>query len=222
MLVNSRPSRIVSHRPFLRPSRSPWISAVVRPGDGGARAQQDQRVEQRQVERIHHRLDRLGRELPADDFGQLAGEQREVEPRPEPADEEHHFRGDEQDHAVAQVQLHDRGVIAGMRFLHDVREPAEERGEQAGDAERRGRSLPPGMSCMNSTMPLVKVTRRDRADQRPDVGRQDVVIVVLGSGHGSLSLIACLRRPLMRPVRLGPEGGSRLSPVISAVGGRCS
>ncbi len=43
-------------------------------------------------------------------------EQREVEPRPEPADEEHHFRSDEQDHAVTQVKLHDRRVIAGLGF----------------------------------------------------------------------------------------------------------
>src|SRR3546814_3204270 len=43
-------------------------------------------------------------------------EEREVEPRPEPADEEHHFGRDEQDHAVAQVQLDDRGVVAGVRF----------------------------------------------------------------------------------------------------------
>src|SRR3546814_16406923 len=31
-------------------------------------------------------------------------EQREVEPGPEPADEEHHFRRDEQDHAIATME----------------------------------------------------------------------------------------------------------------------
>ena len=35
-----------------------------------------------------------------------------VEKGPEPGHEEHHFRGDEHDHAEAQVQLHDRGVVA--------------------------------------------------------------------------------------------------------------
>ncbi len=108
---------------------------MVRPGDRGARTQQDQRVEQRQRERIHHRLDPLGRELPADHFGKLAGEQGEIEPAPEPADEEHHFRRDEQDHAVAQVKLHNRRMEALAAFLDDVVEPAEERGDQARDAE---------------------------------------------------------------------------------------
>src|SRR3546814_8089943 len=39
-------------------------------------------------------------------------EQREVEPGPEPADDEHHFRRDEQDHAIAQMELDHRRVIA--------------------------------------------------------------------------------------------------------------
>ena len=34
--------------------------AVMRPSDRGARAQQDQRVEQRQIEGIEHCLNRLG------------------------------------------------------------------------------------------------------------------------------------------------------------------
>ena len=39
-------------------------------------------------------------------------EQREIEPGPEPADEEHHFGCNEQQHSVAQVQLNHRGMIA--------------------------------------------------------------------------------------------------------------
>ena len=67
-----------------------------------------------------------------------SGEDEDViylEEDPEPRHEEHHFGSDEQDHAVAQVQLHHRGMIAGMRFLNDVRPPAEH-GE--GDAEYAG------------------------------------------------------------------------------------
>ena len=41
----------------------------------------------------------------------LVGKQRGVEIGPEPGDEEHHLRGDEQDHAVAVRDLHHAGVI---------------------------------------------------------------------------------------------------------------
>ena len=41
---------------------------------------------------------------------QIVGEQGYVEIGPEPRHEEHHLRGDEQDHAVAQMELHDGGL----------------------------------------------------------------------------------------------------------------
>ena len=121
MLVNSRPSRIVSHRPELQPVAVAVDQRMVRPGDGRARAQQDQGVEQREAPRVQH-LDALGRPLPAD-RSTARREQRAVEERPEPGEEEHHLRGDEQDHPVAQVKLDDRRVIAGVRLADGVRPP---------------------------------------------------------------------------------------------------
>ena len=110
MLVKGRPSRIVSHRPELQPVAVAVDQRMVRPGHGRARAQQDQRVEQREAQRVEH-LDALGRPHAADRLDRR-GEQRAVEERPEPGEEEHHLRGDEQDHPVAQVKLDDRRVIA--------------------------------------------------------------------------------------------------------------
>ena len=156
---------------------------VVRPGDGGARAEQDQRVEQRELERIHH-LDALGREQPLD-RRQRGREQREIEEGPEPADEEHHFRGDEQDHAVAQVKLHDGRVIAGMRFLDHVAPPEEHRREHAEHAQEEDRAA---MGRHRIRMhPAHRADRHDesrhRAHQRPEAGWQNMIIVVLGAGH---------------------------------------
>src|SRR3546814_16642324 len=79
---------------------------------------------QRQLERIDD-LDPLGRPDPADGVDRR-GEEREIEERPEPADEEHDFGGDEQDHAVAEMELHHRRVIAVLRFLDDVAPPRSE------------------------------------------------------------------------------------------------
>ena len=80
---------------------------MVRPGDSRAGKQQDDRVVKRQVERIEN-LDALGRpdaarEFRPRDLMDFVGEQAGVEERPEPGDEEHHLRGDEHDHAVAQM-----------------------------------------------------------------------------------------------------------------------
>ena len=49
--------------------------------------------------------------------GDVLGEEREVEERPEEADEEHHLGGDEQRHAVAQAEPHHRAVQAGRAAL---------------------------------------------------------------------------------------------------------
>ena len=67
----------------------------------------------------------------ADDVGRVqkvvhaGGEQRGIEIGPEPGDEEHHLRGDEQDHAVAEMELHDRRVIALDALADDVAPPHE-------------------------------------------------------------------------------------------------
>jgi len=47
--VNSAPSTMVQIRPHFRPLRSPMQQRMMRPGDGRAGGEQDQRVEQRQV-----------------------------------------------------------------------------------------------------------------------------------------------------------------------------
>ncbi len=47
------------------------------------------------------------------------GIERGVEEGPEPGDEEHHLRGDEEDHAVAVADLHDAGVVALVARLAD-------------------------------------------------------------------------------------------------------
>ena len=108
------------------------------------------------------------------------GEQRRIEEGPEPGDEEHHFGGDEQDHAVAVADLHHAGVVALVLGLADhVRPPARHGVEHAdgADAEndRRG-----GEHVMH---PGDRADRhdegRDGADDRPRAGIDEVVVVVL-------------------------------------------
>ena len=70
----------------------------------------------------------------------LVGEQRSVEERPEPGDEEHHFRGDEQDHAVAMADLDHARVIAGFGLVDDVEPPRRHDIENARDADAEQRN----------------------------------------------------------------------------------
>ena len=84
---------------------------MVRPGHRRSGGEQDQRVDERQVPRIEH-LQAGRRPVPAGRLDarilhRLAGKEAGVEEGPEPGDEEHHLRGDEHDHAVAEVELHD-------------------------------------------------------------------------------------------------------------------
>ena len=87
----------------------------MRPGDRGARGQQDQRVEQRQVPRSKISMP-FGGQTPSvkamrADSCASSGNSAVSKIGPEPGDEEHHFGGDEQDHAVAVRDLHDAGVV---------------------------------------------------------------------------------------------------------------
>ena len=70
------------------------------------------------------------------DLDGAVGREARIEEGPEPGDEEHHLRGDEQDHPVAQAELDDAGVEALVRFLDDVPPPDQHRVEHADDAGR--------------------------------------------------------------------------------------
>ncbi len=167
---------------------------VVRPGHRGARQEQNDGVEQRKAERIDD-FQSLGRPLPGDigdRFGQAGnlivhhlhrgGEQRKIKKRPEPAQEEHNFRGDEQNHAVTHVELNHRRVIARMRFTNHVAPPEKHRREHArqpgvkGDAARVGLVHPHNAArCQHE--------RGHRPHQGPDAGRKNVIVVIFGTGH---------------------------------------
>ena len=157
---------------------------VMRPGHRGARGQQDQRVEQRQVPGVEG-LDALRRPDAAEQgFARrvhgIGGEQRCVEIGPEPGDEEHHFGGDEQDHAVAVADLHHAGVVAlVLGFADHIGPPAGEGVEHAdgADAEHdRGRGI-------HLVHPAHRADRHDegeqRADRRPRRGIDEMIVVVL-------------------------------------------
>ncbi len=122
------------------------LKCMVSPGHRRARQQQDDRVQQRQAPRAQQ-LDALGRPgrpgsgrvHPVADFrdrGARFGEKRHLEEHPEEGGEEHHFRSDEQDHAVAQADRNDRGVIALAAFLDHVRPPAEHGIKDTGKADK--------------------------------------------------------------------------------------
>src|SRR4051794_12108358 len=74
---------------------------MVRPGHRGARQKQDERVEKRQTERIE-RVDALGRPHAG------GREQARRKEGPEEGREEHYLGGNEQGHAIAQPELHER------------------------------------------------------------------------------------------------------------------
>ena len=181
MLVNSRPSRIVSTGPSFRPSRSPWISewcaqVTVVP--------EHSRISVLSSGKPHGSSTSmpLGGHCAADRLDR-GREQRAVEEGPEPGEEEHHFRGDEQDHPVAQVKLDDRRVIAGVRFADGVRPPAEHGDQHAERRRAARRTCRSGLSCNHITAPPNRTQRREGADQRPGIGLDEMVIVVLGRGH---------------------------------------
>ncbi len=83
--------------------------AMVRPGHGSAGQQQQHRVQERQVERVKG-PDAFGRPHRHSRTCDVAWIQGEVKERPEEADEEHHFRSDEEQHAVPEPKANDRAV----------------------------------------------------------------------------------------------------------------
>ena len=93
---------------------------MVRPGYRRRRRQQDDRVEERHAPGIEGD-DPFGRPDIPHRFGRIQGG---IVIGPEPRHEKHHLGGDEQQHAVAQAELHDRGMKPLMfRFARDVAPP---------------------------------------------------------------------------------------------------
>jgi hypothetical protein len=92
---------------------------------------------------------------------------------------------DEEDHAVTKVELDDRRMIAAMGFLDHVRPPARHRQGDAEEADQH-HADPPRMTVEPHHRAAGQGQRRERADQRPDARRQDVILVVLRSGHVAL------------------------------------
>ena len=151
-------------------------------------------VVERQVEGIED-LDALRRpdaagELGTGDLMHLVGVEAGVEEGPEPGDEEHHLGGDEHDHAVAQVQRHDAGVVALMRFLDRIRPPGEHGVEhdQHADCEDEvagaGKLQPEEMqaAALHVLHPGHTTDRgqqgADRAEERPRTRVDDVIVVM--------------------------------------------
>ena len=138
----------------------------------------------------------------------VAGEQRDVEIDPEPGDEEHHLRGDEQDHAVALADRHDAGVVAVLGLVMTSRPPGQhgvEDAEQA-DAEQIG----PEMQAADrrSFIQMMPPTAMTKALTEPTSGQglgadEMVVVVRLGMdvGHVASSLVLSTLLPATCLVR---------------------
>ena len=174
---------------------------VMRPGDGGAGGQQQQRVQQWQMPGIEG-LDALWgpdaaeQRLPGG-MNRIGGKQRRVEEGPEPGDKEHHFGGDEQDHAIAMADLHHAGVIAlVLRLADHIRPPARHGVEHADaadakdDRRRRKQMVHPGDRADRHD------ERRNGADDRPRARINEVVVVMLDLRRSHFGL-----SPLAMPVR---------------------
>src|SRR3546814_13753737 len=73
---------------------------------------------------------------------------------------EHDFGGDEQDHAVAEMELHHRRMIAVMRFLDDVAPPQAHRQQHAGQAEKENPAAAIGL--VRVQMPAVHPRSEER------------------------------------------------------------
>ena len=100
-------------------------NGVVRPCRSRTGAQQDQRVDQRQMPRIKG-LDTSRRPDTIYSRADPIGVHRVhgvLEEAPEPSRKEHDFGHDEQDEAIAKAKAHNRGVIANAAFGHNFRPP---------------------------------------------------------------------------------------------------
>lgn len=170
----------------------------MRPGDRGAGKQQDDRVVERQVERVDD-LDACRRpfatgKLRACNLCSLAGEEACIEEGPEPGHEEHQLGSDEHDHAVAQMQRHNAGVMPLMGFLHRVGPPGKHgvkhdqqtgcEDPEIGRGEIHAEELE-GLPC-SGTHPCDAAKGHDQcahgSEERPRARINDVIVVVFSFG----------------------------------------
>ena len=124
-----RPQSDSQHQPPFQPFAVAMLQRMVGPSNGGAGCQQNQRVDKRQVPWIKS-LNTVGRPVPARQFGTrslncLARIEAGVKISPEPGDEEHHLGGNEQNHAVAMMQLNHRCVVAAMGLIDNIAPPRQ-------------------------------------------------------------------------------------------------
>eukprot|EP00933_Yihiella_yeosuensis_P027920 TRINITY_DN21735_c0_g1_i1.p2 TRINITY_DN21735_c0_g1~~TRINITY_DN21735_c0_g1_i1.p2 ORF type:complete len:193 (+),score=17.41 TRINITY_DN21735_c0_g1_i1:122-700(+) len=185
------------------------LKRVVRPGHGSARQKQDQRVDQRQVEGIKGLHPRRrpafpAREVRADGRAIEARtsahfmEERGFKEHPEPRHEEHDFRDDEQDHAVAQTKIHDRRVVALARFLDHIAPPADHRPQDNSQTQQENREgaflqeeVGPALFVSGQTLHLDDGTKghdegTQRAGEGPRARINEVIIVFDGTRHERL------------------------------------
>jgi len=108
---------------------------------------------------------------------------------PEPGHEEHHFRRDEEDHPVAQVDIDDGRVVALLAFLDDIAPPADHHADDAREAgEEDDRIVLREQALLGEALhPRHRADRRDeerhRSEHRPGA-RVDEVVVVLDVAVG--------------------------------------
>ena len=183
---------------------------MMRPGHGCARQQQQQSVDERQMPGIEH-FDALGGPMTAGKFNaqellDLAGIDAGVEKGPEPRHEEHHFRGNEHDHAVAVMQLHHAGVMALIfGLVHHIAPPRQhgvENADKAGAKHHRTGVQATHCHGFHPHDPAQGSHKSaDRADQGPwaRVDKVVVVVVAMCAAHGFLLRIICLNAPLRAP-----------------------
>src|SRR5579883_1389853 len=178
---------------------------MMRPSDGGTRGQEHECVEQRKLPRIEGVTEgtvgcRHGRPfasenlIPANNANfqsvselmDVAWKEGDVEISPEPGHEEHHFGGDEQEHAVAQRKLHNGSMIALIDPLDDDIPPPEEHG--AKDSDKACDKHPGALHTENAALPAFHPydgtdchdQPGNRADDRPRAWVDEVVVVMFG------------------------------------------
>ena len=124
-----------------------------------------------------------------DDF-QRHWEQCIVKPRPEPAHEEHDFRRDEHDHAVAQVKLNHRRMIACMGFGHNIGPPRVKGVQYADKANAKDEATKTELLGMHPHHEAEEHRQsRERTQYGCDARRQNMIIVIFGTRHGQFPVV---------------------------------